>query len=153
MKILNEKGKLFGIINIVDLFIIIFLIVAGGFAYFYSNTIIREDIANQTNKTYDVVLEIRGVDEEICKAMEKNKAVFDKIENVPFGTLVDFEYYPSEEYSISEIDASVKKVTIPDSYDAKITMKIKTGEDIYIGKQLSIMTKDFTASGHVIGIE
>lgn len=150
MKILNEKGKLFGIINIVDLFIIIFLVVAGGVVYSYFNTITRE---NNENKAYNVILEVQKVDEDVCKAMQKGKTVFDKIENVPFGTLVDFEYYPSEEYSISEIDASVKKVTIPDSYDAKITMKIKTGEDIYIGKQLSIMTKDFTASGHVIGIE
>ena len=52
MKILNEKGKLFGIINIVDLLIIVFLVVGAGVVYKYFNNIIQLNGGYYESKYY-----------------------------------------------------------------------------------------------------
>ncbi len=150
MKTTNSKGKLFGILNIVDICIIVFLVVVACGAYMFLNTTIQ---ANKTTKTYTATLEMQGVEEDFCKAIKTDRKVFDRIKNEPFGTLTEVSYEPRVEYTVSSIDGSSIKTEVPGRYDARVELELTTDTQLYVGKFLSIGTKDFTGSGYIIKLE
>lgn len=150
MKIFNEKGRLFGLINIVDLCIILFVIALAGGAYGFLNNNITKSTPTQT---YNVTLELKQVEEDFTKTIIPGKTVFDKIQNKPFGTLKDVRIIPAQEYNVSLTDGTVTKAEVPQRYNAELDMELVTDTEIFVGKNLSIATKDFTGAGYVIKME
>ena len=59
MKIFDEKGRIFGIFNIVDLCIIVFLAAAAFGAYKFLDKTIQ---ASKPEKTYAITLEMTGME-------------------------------------------------------------------------------------------
>lgn len=150
MKIFDEKGRLFGFINIVDLCIIIFAAAVAVGAYaFLKNNIAK----SSSTQTYNVTLEIKSVEKDFTQAIIPGKTVYDRIQSQPFGVLKDVRIKPTIEYNPSSDDGAVSKVTVPERYTAELDMQLTTDTEIYVGKYLSIATKDFTGAGYVIKME
>ena len=150
MKIFDEKGRLFGVFNIVDLCIVVFVVAvcAGGYVF------LKNNIANASpTKTYNVTLEIKKVEESVCENIIPGKTVFDRIQNQQFGTLEDARVSPAVEYTISEQTGEEKKVLIPNRYDVELDLVLTTDEEIFVGKKLSVSTKDFMGAGYIIKME
>lgn len=150
MKLFDNNGKLFGKISIVDLFIVVFIIAAAGGSYAFLKKNINESKATQT---YNIVLEYRGVDEDFCESIVPGKTIYERVQNLPIGTLKDVEITPDEEYAISSLDGSSIKQRVPGKCDAKLYLEVTTDADMYVGKYLSIGTKDFTGAGYIISVE
>ena len=150
MKMVDEKGKLFGVLNIVDILIIVFAVAAVSGAYVF----LKKNITKSApTRTYSVTLELKNVEKDFCDSIIPNKKVFDRIQNKQFGILNDVRIKPSVEYNVSSDDGAISKVQVPERYNAELDMELTTDTDIYIGKYLSIATKDFTGAGYVIAME
>lgn len=150
MKIIDEKGKIFGIINIIDLCILVFgaLVIAVVVMFFSANSTM--DAAVKQTK---ITIEVTAIEKDLCDAMRPHKNIFDRIQNKSLGKLVDVKVEPSEEYNISTETGEHVKSKVPDRYDAELLIEAESAEDLYVGKRMSVETKDFTAAGYIIGIE
>ena len=150
MKMIDEKGRLFGVLNIVDILIIVFAAaVVGGACVFMKKNITK----SRASATYNITLELKNVEKDFCDSILPGKTVMDRIQNEPFGRLDDVRIKPSVEYNVSSEDGTVSKVFVPERYNAELDMEITSDSDIYIGKYLSVATKDFTGAGYVIKAE
>ncbi len=150
MKLIDEKGKLFGIINIIDLCILIFgaLVVAVVVMFFSANTTM-DGAVKQTK----ITIEVTAIEKDLCDVMRPHKNIFDRVQNKSLGRLVDVKIEPSEEYNISIETGEHVKSEVPDRYDAILEIEAESAEDLYVGKRMSVETKDFTAAGYIIDIE
>ena len=142
--------KKFGKINIVDLCIVVLICAIAGGAYLFLKNSVEE---SSVEKDYKITLELRMVEEDLVKNIQTDKAVYDRVQNKEIGTLLDMKYEPSVEYSISSVDGSVKKVTVPNKYDCFLDIELATEQNIFIGKFLSVATKDFMGAGYIIDFE
>ena len=150
MKIIDEKGKLFGIMNIIDLCVLSFgaLVIAVVVMFFSANSTMDTE-AKQTK----ITIEVTAIEKDLCDVMRPNKNIFDRIQNKALGKLVDVKIEPSEEYNISIETGEHVKSSVPDRYNAKLLIEAESAEDLYVGKRMSVETKDFMASGYIIDIE
>lgn len=150
MKIIDEKGKLFGIVNIIDLCIVLFVALAATVVvmFFSANT----SIDSQTKQSR-ITLEVTAIEKDLCDAMVKDRKIFDKIQNKSLGTLVDVKIEPCVEYNVSRDTGEHIESALPDRYDAVLVIEASSAEDLYVGKRMSVETKDFTAAGYIIDLE
>ena len=150
MKIIDEKGKLFGVVNIIDLCIVLFVALAAAVVvmFFSANT----SLDAQTKQSR-ITIEIKSVEKDLCDAMISDRKIFDKIQNKSLGRLVDVEIEPSVEYNVSKNSGEHIKSAVPNRYDAKLVIDATSAEDLYVGKRMSVETKDFTAAGYIIDLE
>ena len=150
MKMTDNKGRLFGLINVVDLLIL--LIVAGiaivGYQFLNSGI-----AAPAEQKTQLVTMEITKKRESFCKSIKIGDEVIEKVNNVPYGIVKAVSYKPAEETVASELDGKVKKVSVPERFDATIVLEVPVQESVQVGKLLSLKAKHFTGSGYVLAVE
>lgn len=150
MKTIDEKGKLFGLINIIDLLILLFgALVIVAVVMFFSTNSTMNTAAKQTKITIEVI----AVEKDLCDVMRPHKNIFDRIQNKSLGKLIDVKIEPSEEYNISTETGEHVKSTVPGRYDAILTIEAESPEDLYVGKRMSVETKDFMAAGYIVDIE
>lgn len=114
MKLVNEKGKLFGIINLVDLAcLLILLLVVFGVGYKLLGTKVQETIAPQTTMT--ATFRIRGAYDYTLKWLEENDLTG---EQLVMGTgYVDGAYVTGVSYVPYVVQVPTADGTIVDSED------------------------------------
>jgi len=150
MKLIDEKGRLFGAFNIVDICIIIFVAAVAFVGYlFLSNTITK----SAPTQNVRITMELKNVEKELCDAIEVDKTVFDRVGNQKFGILTDARIKPATEVVISKLDGVAREIEVADRYNVELDMELTTDEKVYVGKNISIATKDFTGAGYVINLE
>ncbi len=147
MKIMDEKGRLFGVLNIIDLLIILFaaVVVAVVIMFLSANSTINK--AQTENK---ITIEVLAVEKDLCDAMKVDKRIYDRVQNKSLGTLVDVRVKPAEEYNISLQTGEHIKSAVPERYNVELDINTVSSEDLYVGKIMSVETKDFTAAGYII---
>ncbi len=147
MKMIDEKGRLFGVLNIIDLCIILFAaLVAAVVIMFLSN---NSTITNAT-QNHRITIEVQAVEKDLCNVMQPDRKVYDRVQNKELGTLVDVRIEPTVEYNISRETGEHVKSNVPDMYNVKLDIDASSSEDLYVGKMMSVETKDFTAAGYII---
>ena len=150
MKVTDSKGRLFGIINVVDLLIILLAAGVVVVGYKFLNAKVVEP-AEQ--KTQLVTMEITKKRESFCKSIKIGDEAIEKVNNVPYGIVKAVSYKPAEEYVVSEIDGTAKKVPVPERFDATVVLEVPVTESVQVGKLLSLKAKHFTGSGYVLAVE
>lgn len=149
MKMTNEKGKLFGIINIVDLLIILAVVSVVFIGYLFLNN----KVAEPNDKTRQVItMEITKKRESFCQNIKIGEEAIEVVNNVPIGKIKSVSYKPSEETVVSKDDGTVKKVKVPERFDAKVVVEVTSTEKLQVGKLLSLRTKSFLGNGYIISI-
>lgn len=158
MKIINEKGKLFGIINIIDLtvLLVIALLLVGGIQRMKSQpVVVSED--TKAVLTYRV--------SDIRMVYIENMVVGDELYHYDrdglVGEIIGVDYEPYTEPVESNgkwIDA-----VVPDKYIATVTVEAKVkdnpdmmlvgGEETRIGTQHRLKNKRISFFGNVFEIE
>lgn len=156
MKIINEKGKLFGIINIVD-FIIILLILLVAIGATYK---ISDNTASTVNKTVEFKILIPCTRPELAEAI----SVGDKmVANNSYTDVVikDIETKPG--FSVN-LNSEGQKVTAYDPYliDIYVTNEGQTnissatltigGQEVRVGKKYFVKSLDYEFEGVVTEI-
>lgn len=159
MKIINEKGKLFGLINIVDLLVLLFLVlVAGGVAWKIFGSQVEQLTAPATEVTYTV--RIRGTFTRYYDALKSygfpqqlttadgpvNDAFITSAESVAYVT----QAITDDGVIVDAIDPT--KIDIICTITAKVNnasvLKLGT-QELRVGKDHIVKTKYFEMNGNI----
>lgn len=138
MKTIDEKGRLFGKINLVD-FGIILLIISAVCAV--GAKLAKEQFADRETVAIEYTVAVSGVRQQSVDAISmQTQDILDAEKDEPLGDIIDIEVKPAEEL-VELTNGGFEWATYPDKYDLYITLKtdgIKT-EDGYFteaGKKL-----------------
>ena len=159
MKIIDEKGKLFGLINLVDLLVVLFiLLVAGGIVWKIFGGQVQELVANTTELTYTVRIRAthpRYYDELTSRDFPLQLAAGDSlIENAYIVSAVKEPYIAQ----IGTDDGKLIDVVDPTRIDIVCTIEakindtdvIKVGtQEVRAGKDHIVKTKHFEMVGTI----
>lgn len=159
--IIDKKGKLFGKLNIIDLFVILFIIAAaiGIGARFFSGA--AEDVRSKTAFTY--VVEIEGVRSYTVDALAKKGPVIDTKSKKTVGEITDVSYQPMKTQSM-KADGTTVFAEVPDKYTALVTVSSEGNEtdkgyfvgeniELSVGTTINMATKYVNSTGKVKSIE
>ncbi len=158
MKIINEKGKLFGIINIIDLSIllIIGLIIVGAFMRMRTKPI----IANETTEGI-ITFEIADIRMVSIENMIVGEPMYFYDKGTYIGEIIDVSYEPYKE--VVEFEGKWISAEVPEKYVALLKVKsnvkdspdvvIAGGEQIRVGALMRLKNKSVTFFGTVLGVE
>ena len=137
--LVNKKGKLFGVINIIDLCVILVVLVAIGAIYFKFNLSSHSDIAASDDKVV-VTFKVSSVRDFTIKQFEVGDKLFCDEDDSFIGEVVNVSKEPYYDY-IKTVDGKIKKAQQPDRYNLFVDVECSAyidGDKVYIhgGKQL-----------------
>lgn len=157
MKIIDDKGKLFGLINTIDLLVILAVLLVAGGAYYK----LKIQSGQGAAKTVKVTVIAPGIRPE----MLTNVKVGDKmVSGDSFTNFVIKEVDIKPAYMIS-VDSAGKRVDSYDPYlkDLFVTLEGKTvisggtiklgGQDIKSNKEFFVKSLDYELKGLVMSVE
>lgn len=158
MKIINEKGKLFGIINVIDLsvLLILALLIVGGAKRMKTKPII---VSEETEAIVDFQVT------DVRMASVENIVVGDPVYHYDkggyLGEIIEVSYEPYREPL--EKDGEWINAVVPEKYivDFKVEASVKDnpdvilvgGEQTRIGTQYRLKNKKIAFFGTVLGFE
>lgn len=163
MKLIENK-KLFGIINLIDILIIVVLLVAGLLVYktvFQSETVVSSG-AKYFNTTYTI--RIDALPQGASKYLEAGAAVYDNETNVYIGTLKDFVSGDYIEVNVNKETNQFVEAVVPEYETVYANVEVSvsdqgadliTAENYYIkvGKRVNMRCKNFAGGGYITLIE
>lgn len=159
MKIIDKKGRLFGLINIVDLLIIVLLLalVAVGVKRFGNKAAVGE----ATTKKGVITAEIKDVRDVTAKNVKVGDPIYDYDKGTLIGKILttEVEAYKDE----TEYQGKFFNAEVPDKYRVIVTLDadVKETQDFYqvgteqirIGAEMRIKNKSITSFMTILGIE
>ena len=152
MKIINEKGKLFGIINVVDLLVLVAAIaVVAGVGYKLFAKQIKEVASPQVSLTMTV--RVRGATPFLVNEVQRNSQVG--------KSLVNGNSYVNAQ--ITTADGRIVTATDPEKKDLvfTITTKVSKGtpapaigtQEVRAGRTFIVKTNDFETTGNIDSVD
>ena len=162
MKIINEKGKLFGLINIVDLLVLVAAIaVVAGVGYKLFAPQIKESVQPQVELT--AIVRVRGATPFLVTEVERNSQVGKQLvsgNSYVNGTIEDMKI---EDYAQQVTTADGRIVTAVDKKDIVFTIKttVPKGtatpsigtQEVRAGRTFIVKTNDFETSGNIDSVD
>lgn len=159
MSLIDDKGRIFGKFNILDLFIIAMIIVLGVGGFYKVKKV------NPTN-----IIKPKPIDLKII-VMEREKFSADMIKKgdilkeydtgIVLGEITDIEANPAAA-EVATIDGEIKIAEIPDRYDLLITVDAKAmitenaimsgNKELRIGNKLVLRTKTYALDSIVLEV-
>ncbi|TJX15194.1 DUF4330 domain-containing protein [Tissierella creatinini] len=158
MKIINEKGKLFGIINIIDLsvLLILALLIIGGASRLKSRPIVASETTPAT-----IVFEVSDIRIETVEGIKEGDPIYHYDKGGYIGIIEDVEYSPYQEPV--EVDGKWVNMDVPEKYDAtfKVAADVKNNPDVIIagdeqiriGVEFRVKNKSIAFFARVMGVE
>lgn len=154
--LIDKQGKLFGIINAVDLLVvtIIMLLVFFGTYKFTDN---NDEATKKDILVKAIVSEVR---DPTVNAVNEGDIVRDSTTGKIFGKVVDVEVVPFEKPV--EDNGEMVKATVPGYYDICLLIKSRgldsdkktkiASKTVRIGKEIKLQTKDFSVTATIWNI-
>lgn len=158
MKIVNEKGKLFGLINIIDLAVVLILalIVVGGASRLKTKPI----LVNEDSKAL-ITFEVSDIRMATIENIVVGDPIYHYDKNGYIGTITDVQVEPYKEPV--ELDGKWVNAEVPEKYVATFTVDadvrdnpeviVSGGEQTRIGVQFRVKNKRIAFFGTVMKIE
>lgn len=120
MKLVDEKGKLFGKINLVDLGIVVLILMAVAAV---CGKLAKDRFADKENVTIAYTICVRGVRQQSVDAISiKKEDIVDAEKDEALGDIVNIEQVPAQEF-VETVDGEYKIAEYPDKYDLYITVE------------------------------
>ncbi len=163
MKIINEKGKLFGLVNVIDLLIVLILIIAvvGVLKYKDIGNIVSKLSSDDSGSIY-ITYSINGVKYVSFEGVSMGDTFFDEDSRQIIGTVVDKSATLSK-LATTNSEGEFVYSEIPDRYDLLIKVKAKgswndleinvNNDDIHIGEKQEITSRISNFSAVIYSIE
>lgn len=160
MKIIDEKGKFFGKINIIDLLIVV-VIFALAIATFIKFSTSDAYMSKDTIIEYKLLVEnVRTPTVDAIK--EKTEGIVDYETKKGIGDIVDMEISGASEIELMT-DGTYKEVKFKDKYDVLLTIQTKgtetednfftlSGKKLVVGDEITIYNEYASTSGKVKSI-
>ena len=117
----DNKGRIFGKFNIIDICVVVILIIAVAVTYFKFNMSAHSDVTTSNGRAEYTILTkgVRGFTAEQFKVGDK---VFDKESDKCIGEVVSVASQPAYEY-ITKTDGSIVLAEMPERYDVSVTVQ------------------------------
>ena len=146
MKIIDEKGRLFGKISVIDIIVIVFVIVVSALCiYKYVSRDKEEDIKRENEKLVVTFL-AEEVPQYVTETLKEGKKVKDSEQRTTIGTVANYNVGPSISYATTFQGDYVK--TTKEGYNSvEVTIDgLGYFEDtgVRIGSQLFLVGKYIT---------
>lgn len=164
MKIINEKGKLFGLINVVDLLVLVATIaVVAGVGYKLFAPQIAEATSKQVPMT--VVVRVRGATPFLVEEVQRNDQVGKKIVSGSSYTTATITDMRIEDYvqQVTTADGRIVDATDPSKKDIIFTIETTVAEDtaapsigtqeVRAGRTMIVKTNDFETAGNIDSVQ
>jgi|GEM_PF-719690 len=163
MKIVNEKGKLFGLVNVIDLLIVIVLVVGviGVMKYKDIGNIVNKLSADEGGEVL-ITYSINGIKDVSVEGVSIGDIFFDEDSRAVIGPVVDKSATQSK-ISTTNSDGEFVYSDIPDRFDLLITVKATgtwndleinvNNNDIHIGEKQEITSRISNFSAVIYSIE
>ncbi|MBQ8587909.1 MAG: DUF4330 domain-containing protein [Clostridia bacterium] len=162
MRLIDEKGRLFGKINIVDLCVVLVLLLAVAAFFVKDNSVAKTD---KTAVPVEYTVLIRSVRQPTVDGIENSigkSATVTKTGEL-LGEIKEVTKSEAEAY-ISSKDGEYIKTVFPDKYDLTVTITTQGsenakgiytagGKQILVGENLKISTDSVETAGEVIEIK
>lgn len=161
MAMLNNKGQLFGKVNIIDLVIIIVVImIIGGGIYKFStlDNILSSDDLQEISLT----MEIPEVRDGLFKSIKEGDILYDSVRGSEFGKVESKSFKTHKELVVNQ-EGIVKYTEIPGLYDIEIQVKSLSNitdngiiigtTPIYIGSSIRIRSSLYVFTSDVLDIK
>ena len=163
MKIVNEKGKLFGLVNVIDLLIVFVLIigVVGVLKYKDIGNIMSKLSSDESGSVY-ITYSINGVKDVSVEGISMGDTFFDEDSRQIIGPVVE-KSATHTKISTTNSDGEYVYSEIPDRYDLLIKVKAEgswnnleinvNNNDIQIGEKQEISSRISNFSAVIYSIE
>jgi hypothetical protein len=162
MKIINTKGKVFGLINLIDLLVLItILLVFAVIIFKFSGKFGISKTDSSTMEDISFVVKYQEDDKEITREFKKGDQLLSD-EEVLNATIDDFEIKPSNVETIDS-EGNIKIIEHPEKKDYFITIDAKVNkrlltyklgvQDIFSGGTFYLKTKTCYLKGTIIDME
>ncbi|MFI3251367.1 MAG: DUF4330 domain-containing protein [Eubacteriales bacterium] len=128
MKLLDQNGRLFGKISIIDLIVVLAVVILC-IAFYVKNNVLTVTSSAQNNVGITVVMVAELVPNYLVDAVQIGDYVYDELNTTggPIGVITDIEYFEAGQYR-ELYDGSYAKVTGEDEQNFRITIE---GTGIY----------------------
>ena len=158
MKIINEKGKLFGIINVVDLLVLVAAIaVVAGVGYKLFAKQIKEVASPQVSLTMTV--RVRGATPFLVNEVQRNSQVGNSYVNAQITDMKIDDY----NQQVTTADGRIVTATDPEKKDLVFTITTKVSKDtpapaigtqeVRAGRTFIVKTNDFETTGNIDSVD
>lgn len=158
MKLIDEKGKLFGKFNAIDICVIIIVIVLA-FGAFYKFRVNDKTKISGAMLPITYTVEVKRIRDYVYNNVKEGDLLYDKTSGNCIGKIVKINGTPAME-SLSTIDGSYKNVEVQNRIDVVFTIEgegVKSDKEYLINKTYELvrgsskkfMTKYFECDGKV----
>ncbi|QQY80032.1 uncharacterized protein DUF4330 [Keratinibaculum paraultunense] len=159
MKIVDEKGKLFGIINIIDLIVLLIfvLLIGGGVKRMKKNP-----AAIAETKKAIITIEVADIRTPTVEGIVIGDPLYHYDKGEKIGEIVDKKVEPYKEpaenadgkWVLSEVPGKyVVLMTVEADVKENPDVVIAGGEQIRIGTQFKLKNKNVAVLGTILGVE
>ena len=164
MKIVNEKGKLFGIINIVDLIVVLLVIAVAGVL---ATQLLGSQVTDAVSQKVDCYAQVRiiGAHPSLVADIEYQSLVGEKMVSGNEFLTATIEDVWTEDYKVQAVcaDGTIVTSTDPDKKDIIVLVKTQVAPDtaspkigsqeLRTGKTFIVKTQTFECSGTIRYVE
>ena len=157
---IDEKGKLFGKVNLLDLLVVLIIIAALAFGGYY---FIGKDSGTGSKMPIEYTVEVVKKDAKFFEHIIPGETVVDGKTKQPMGEIVSFEKHDCKIITQDNRDLSLKLDAVEGKFDGTIKIKLdadvaypdfKSGnETIKIGKSVAYRSESAAIHGYIIGID
>jgi hypothetical protein len=165
VKIIDEKGRIFGLINYLDLMVLLIVaLLAGKFFVLDNDENAKELLQSQSNKEILLTYYIKGIKEISVNSVKEGDVFRDVETGSILGEVVKKEVANSQ-IQTTDTEGNVIYSIIPDRYDLILTLKSKgnvtetdrdikvSNVDVQIGRSMLIESKLIRFMAVIYGIE
>lgn len=157
-----KNGKLFGLVNIIDLLAIVVVAVAVWLVLpsFVGSANSDIMVARGTPKTVYFTLELPQTSMEFFDKVEIGDQINDNIRGYYYGVVEDVRYEPAKKVMADIENGTYKYEEVPDKIDVYLTVKANgtesdmeitaEGQPIKFGGTLTVKGKGYVGAGYVV---
>lgn len=163
MKLVDEKGRIFGLINIIDLIVLVLVValVTGG-AYRLYGTRQNEDIFQQNGEEVLLKGRVFDVSQYTAAVIQKGDQVIDATAQSYFGEIISVEITPHRRL-VETADGKVVLAEVPERFDLILSIKgvaqvsefaIRiASQDVRVGSRIVLGGRDFMIATTILQVE
>lgn len=162
MKVLDEKGRLFGKISIIDLLVIVVIVgVVAWFGYSMFGKNLRTEVSQREEET-EIVVVASGMRPTTAEAIAKGGKIFEFKTGACVGEVVGVETEPTVVWLL-EGDGRWVQTQSDDKVDAFVTIRgtarigenviTMNGVEIRVGGSIGLKTKFATFQGYIMNMD
>ena len=157
---IDDKGRLFGKLNLLDLIIVLIIIAVLAFGGWYFT---KGGTGGAETLTVDYTVEVLQKDPEYFDYIIAGEKVVDGVTKQPMGEIVSFETQTSRYLTQNNETLSLGYEEIEGKLDGRIVIRLeaevaypdlKSGDEkIKIGKQVAYRSESAAIKGYIIGMD